>query len=266
MKTLKKIITSPVFSIAAVAVAAGLLIFASISGARAVLNVESDDYFAHVELNDIGVTLNENGVRVAWRDYDTEKADGSWDETPGENHIGTLCANLLGEDEVLKLGKKYTEALSVTNAGSVDEFVRVTIYRYWLDPKGNKTLEPDPGMIDLHLITGDWLLDKDSSTKERTVLYYSKMLGTTDETKTTTPLSDTVMISDEIATLVEQDETVSTMNGKKYTTIKTTYIYDGYQFVLEAEVDAVQAHNAADAVKSAWGKNVVISGSTLSLK
>lgn len=42
-------------------------------------------------------------------------------------------------------------------------------------------------------------------------------------------------------------------------TITTTYEYDGAQFVLEATVDAVQTHNAKDAIKSAWGVDVNIS-------
>ena len=53
-------------------------------------------------------------------------------------------------------------------------------------------------------------------------------------------------------------ETVTTdENG--YTTITYEYAYDGYSFSLEAEVDAVQTHNAADAIKSAWGVDVAVS-------
>ena len=37
------------------------------------------------------------------------------------------------------------------------------------------------------------------------------------------------------------------------------YVYDGYKFFLEAEVNAVQTHNAADAIKSAWGVDVNVS-------
>ena len=33
----------------------------------------------------------------------------------------------------------------------------------------------------------------------------------------------------------------------------TTYIYDDVTFQIEATVDAVQTHNARDAIKSAWG-------------
>ena len=41
-------------------------------------------------------------------------------------------------------------------------------------------------------------------------------------------------------------------------TITTTFAYDGYRFNLKAEVDAVQTHNAEDAIKSAWGVDVEI--------
>ena len=40
----------------------------------------------------------------------------------------------------------------------------------------------------------------------------------------------------------------------------TTYAYDGYNFQLEAEADAVQTHNAQDAIKSAWGVDVDVDG------
>ena len=44
------------------------------------------------------------------------------------------------------------------------------------------------------------------------------------------------------------------------------YKYDGYQSVVEVEGDAVQTHNAKDAIKSAWGVNVNVgSNGNLSL-
>lgn len=49
-----------------------------------------------------------------------------------------------------------------------------------------------------------------------------------------------------------------TTNAAGQTVITTTYDYDGVQFNLEAEVDAVQTHNAADAILSAWGVRVNI--------
>ena len=50
-----------------------------------------------------------------------------------------------------------------------------------------------------------------------------------------------------------------------YTTITTTYDYDGLQFCVEASVDALQEHNAEDAILSAWGRKVSISNGSLSL-
>ena len=47
------------------------------------------------------------------------------------------------------------------------------------------------------------------------------------------------------------------INGK-YKTIKTIYEYDGVQFGVEVEADAVQTHNAEDAIWSAWGRRVNI--------
>lgn len=45
----------------------------------------------------------------------------------------------------------------------------------------------------------------------------------------------------------------------------TTYDYDGISFQIEVEVDAVQEHNAEDAIWSAWGKRVVFHDGVLSL-
>ena len=46
-------------------------------------------------------------------------------------------------------------------------------------------------------------------------------------------------------------ESVVTEDGK--TTHTYTYDYDGYTFRVKVSAEAVQTHNAADAVKSAWG-------------
>ena len=74
--------------------------------------------------------------------------------------------------------------------------------------------------------------------------------------KSTPALSDTLKIDGSIATKVKQD--VTEKDG--YKTITTTYAYDGYNFQLEAEADAVQTHNAQDAIKSAWGVDVDVDG------
>ena len=47
----------------------------------------------------------------------------------------------------------------------------------------------------------------------------------------------------------------TTDNGK---VITLNYDFDGVRFALEAEVDAVQTHNAQDAIKSAWGVDATV--------
>ena len=61
---------------------------------------------------------------------------------------------------------------------------------------------------------------------------------------------DTVSIDPAVAEKVTQ-----TIN-QSGNVITITYEYEGAQFVLEAEVDAVQTHNVEAAVKSAWGVDV----------
>ena len=48
------------------------------------------------------------------------------------------------------------------------------------------------------------------------------------------------------------------MDANGWTTVTMTYDYDGASFVVEAEVDAVQTHNAQSAIKSAWGVDVEV--------
>ena len=75
--------------------------------------------------------------------------------------------------------------------------------------------------------------------------------------------ADTILIDGAVASKASK-ETVKSENG--YTTVTTTYRYDGVTFNLEAQADAVQTHNAKDAIKSAWGVDVnVSSDGTLSL-
>lgn len=237
------------------AFAALLLLGSTIGGARAALTYYSENYVSRMQMYNIGVSLMENGERISWRDYD-DAGDGSWEEGGG-----ALLGGLLAEGEAFKPGKAYREELSVKNSGTIDQYVRVSIYKYWLDENGNKLTELSPDLIDLHLVNEDrWILDEESSTLERTVLYYRDVLASGAETAA---LSDTLTVDHRIADKVTQ--TSVTENG--YTTITTTYDYDGVQFRLEAQVHAVQTHNARDAILSAWGRQVSIGdGGVLSLQ
>ena len=62
-------------------------------------------------------------------------------------------------------------------------------------------------------------------------------------------LSSTLRISPQIA---EKAETTVSENGD-YKTTTTKYAYDDYRFNLTAEVDAVQTHNAQEAIQERLG-------------
>ena len=244
---------SPALIIGLFLIAILLLLVGTVGYARAALTIRSEEYSSRVEMKDIGVTLVENGTAVASRDYASAQ-DGSWTG----NVEGTLCAGLVPEGEEFEIGRKYDEVLTVRNSGTINEYVRVQIFRYWEDKNGKKQPELDPGLIDLHFTTaGGWLEDPDnnSTTSERNVFYYTSILPAGEETA---PLTDTLKINEMIATKVT--ETTVSKEGK-YTVIHTTYDYDGTRFVIEAKVDAVQTHNAADAILSAWGRHVTVDGS-----
>ena len=92
--------------------------------------------------------------------------------------------------------------------------------------------------------TSAWVKDEnpETSTAERDVYYYTGILPVGGETA---PLFDTLWVDSSVAKSVIT-ETVGSLTTY-------TYAYDGYGFVVQAEADAVQTHNAKAAIRSAWG-------------
>ena len=231
--------------------AALLLVGSTVGSTRAALTYYSENYSAQMNMQSIGVSLLENDKVVSSRDY---VSNNEWKGTSE----GTLLTNLLGKDETFTPGKKYNEAISVKNSGTIDTFVRVIITKSWQDEEGNKNTTLSPDLIELNFLTDNgWQIAKDQSTTERTVLYYTKAVAAGDSTPA---LSDTIRIKPSIAKDVTKH-----VDGN---TITYTYKYNGYTFHLDAEVDAVQTHNAKDAIKSAWGVDVNVSDdeTTMSLQ
>lgn len=128
MSKWKRFLTSPGFSIGAFVLAAGLLLFSGIGSAQAALTYYSETYASRVGMYDIGVSLIENGSIVAWRDYTGEN---TWNETATEDHVGVLLEHMIPEGESLKIGAEYPEELCVTNSGTINQYVRVSIYKCW---------------------------------------------------------------------------------------------------------------------------------------
>ena len=225
------------------ALAMVLLLGSALGSTRAALTYYSENYSAEITVNQIGVSLLENGEVVSSRNYENDK----WNETSGE-----LLQKMLGENEKLKLGKKYDETLSVKNSGTIDQYVRVRIYKYWMKEDGKSketTLSPD--LIDLKLIdSGQWINpNPDAADQECTELYYK---GVLPAGSTTAAFADGIVIDSKIAKEVEVKQ--------EGNVITTTYKYDGVQFHVDVEVDVVQTHNAQDAIRSAWGVDAAALG------
>ena len=231
--------------------AALLLVGSTVGSTRAALTYYSENYSAQMNMQSIGVSLLENDKVVSSRDY---VSNNEWKGTSE----GELLTDLLGKDDTFTPGKKYNEAINVKNSGTIDTFVRVIITKSWQDKEGKKNTTLSPDLIELNFLTDNgWQIAKDQSTTERTVLYYTKAVATGDSTPA---LSDTIRINPSIAKDV-------TKHVDGYT-ITYTYKYDGYTFHVDAEVDAVQTHNAKDAIKSAWGVDINVSDdeTTMSLQ
>lgn len=283
MKYLKKLAASSAVTIAALALAIGLLGYSTIGGARAALTYYSENYISEMQLLEIGVTLYENGLPVATGAAHQTNTVKDHTNNAGEKK-GLLDTLLLQEgDKLVKaeefhLGVHYAERLEVHNPSAIDtngqqqnidQYVRVTITRYWTDQEGKdgkKLASLDPALIQLLLggvdIATDegekvlfgngWLVDSEASTDERMVLYYAKPVKAGEKTD---PFADTFMVSGDAAKVIDE-KTVS--NDKDGVTVEHVYRYNNACFHLDVRVDAVQDHHAADAIQSAWGRTVTI--------
>ena len=252
MKKFRDFLSRPTVTAVLLALALVLLGGSTIGGTRAVLNRESALHQSVVKVNNIGVALEESNDGTSWERVAVYNHDA---KSPNLNP-GSLMNNMLGSDKKLLVGKKYTEMLRVSNAkkdaNGIDEYVRVTVYKYWAEADGTKSkksAEMNSDWIKLEFITGNgWSIDTDSSTEERTVLYYSPILAPDTQT---TPFLRSITIDEAATHKVTKAE--STENG--VTTITWTYDYNGMKFCLDVYVNAVQTHNVTNAKTSAWGVN-----------
>ena len=249
MSRLKKVMKGRKGTFLLLGAAVLLLAGSAVGSARAALTYYSENYTAQMEMYDIGVTLVEESAKgsknISSRDY--AGSDDAW-----KQNEGALLTDMLDEtDGKLVAGRNYKEALSVKNSGNIDEYVRVRIYKSWKNEDGSKETTLAPSLIELNLTQNGWIVDENASTEERTVLYWPSVLKVGESTPA---FSDTLKIDNSITSKVTEHTTEE--NGLKTTT--TTFNYNGVSFHVEAEVDAVQTHNAQDAIKSAWGVDVSV--------
>ncbi|XCP84617.1 hypothetical protein ABXS75_16430 [Roseburia hominis] len=249
MRKIRKALKGRTGTFLLLGLAAACLLGSGIGSTRAALQIYSEYYEARIGMYDIGITLMENGKEIAVRDYANQMAQGE-KSTGWTTKEGALLEHMLDEsDGHLVPERKYQEELSVVNSGSIPEYVRVRIYRYWVDPEsgkdedGNevKVTTMDPEWIKLELEESGWWKNEAECTDECTVLYYRSELPTG---KAAT-FCKSITIDDAVAKVTKTE----VGNG----VVKTTYDYEGRKFVLEVDADAVQNHNAKDAIRSAWG-------------
>ena len=259
-------------SLALLAAAALFLGAGTFAAAKTVFDIQSDYYRAHFYLNHLQVHLIENGKDVCARaghenDLDSgSKVTGELATTLGYEHKD-------GKNEVLgsiEPGKLYKEEIAAQNGSDIDEFVRLTIRKYWMEPQkdadGNvvndengdpvlvKSSKLKPSRIHLYYKgkegynSNAWALNKKEQTTESSTYYYKLDL---DPDATTPLLFDKVSIDKDIIDLGEVKTTESQEGGK--TIYKYEYQYDDCVFFIEADVQAIQTHNINDAIKSQWG-------------
>lgn len=253
--------------VAVVLIAAGAIGSFAATGGNP--TIKSEDYTAWFYLNHLQVHLLENGKDVC----------GGENTLDGASKIkGELLGQLGYKDGVLgeaEPGMLYKEKLGARNGQDIPIYVRMNVKKYWVEVNddgtaGNKTTVLDPGYI--HLTYGDkaynksdWILDESVSTTESKTYYYKKALDPNADTES---LFDSLVIDNKLA---EKENAESTEKiddkGNKVITYKYIYKYDGYGFVIEADVQAVQTHNANDAIRSQWGvSNVKAEDGTLTVE
>lgn len=244
MKKLKKFMFSPKGTLVAFGAAMVLLLLSTIGGARAAVEEYSRIHETQIKTQHIGVSLvEESGVTATSADSNDDQIDSKELALPGIKGDG--------KDGKAKAGVTYSEKLSVVNDGgtagseeAIEQYVRVTIYKSWLkDEKTKRDLYPSYIMLDY---ADGWTVD--STTQERTVLYYTRGPLKVGES---VPVVNSITIDPRVSTTMNADG---------------TYPYQGCEFKVEVEVDAVQTHNAKDAILSAWGRDVTVKDEDGSLK
>ena len=239
--------TLALFAAALLALGAG-----SIMSARAVLNIVSDTFDTNLKMaNVMEVTILEG------KDNDVVDAGASAAILKALKDADGNAVNVIP-------GQVYDETLAVKNNSGRPMYVRMIVRKYWLDKNGKEDAGLDPSLIKLtykgsDFNGDDWIKNdnEDTPSGESSTYYYKTML--TDEDDTTAPLIDGVSVDSSI--LKKYTTSSSTNNGKNVITYK--YQYDGCSICLEVEAQAVQTHNAEDAIKSIWGVDATLSGDSI---
>ncbi len=250
---------------AALLVAALLLLsIGTYTGVKAAPEIQSNLYRAHFYLNHLQIHLIENDRDVCGRKNDLN----------GENKVTGALATELGYKDDSNLGsvepgKIYKEEIKAENSQDISEFVRMTIRKYWVETDENgkvlmtqnasgkivpkKFTQVSPDKIRLMYngsenCNSSWQeVTQERTTESRTYIYKKLLKGG----EFTDLIFNQLQIDKSVAEMEPEPIVTKADNGD---TVYTYYYkYDGFAFYIEADVQAIQTHNAQDAIKSQWG-------------
>lgn len=222
--------------------------FSGVQTTRAALSVQSNYYRAQANMQDTGIAIIENGVQITDRFNEPEYR--------GRLLAGDLVLMNGQTTPDFNYGVRYKENLAVKNTGTIDQYIRVFVTRYWaeLDENGNvirKLPDLNPELIEIRFVDGNWTRPELTPSKERYTLYYTGNGGILAPDEISPIFADSIKVNGELELIVSTSER-KVVDGRTVTVY--TYIYDGKAFILEVEAQGVQTHNAKDAIVSAWGK------------
>ena len=233
-------------TIALFAAAFVLLVSGGAMGTNAALNITGVPYEEAIQTDKLEVQITENGKEIGTKDPITIETKGTiFTEVP----------------EKFEPGKTYDAKVGVKNTGSADEYVRVVVHKYWLKETEEgtkvKSLALSPSYIE-PIATSKWNAVPGASGDEETettIYYYQGKLGANSDP---VDLFAGIRINEEVLTNGRVKTEESTQDG--ITVINYIYEYDGLTFVVEAEAQGVQTHNAKLAIKSVWGVDPSVVG------
>ena len=255
---MKKIVKNPL-----VLFAVGVLVVAgsSVGATRAAITYSTRAEQVDFSTSELAVEIQElQGDKYVTVNNGDDEADSL--TFPAIAEAMKTNDNDKSNDLPFTVGKKYAEDVRVinTSAGGYDEYVRVHIRTSWKDANGKNTYL-DPKLIKLELANG-WYADEAEGTEaekagEGYVLYLAKPLAYGESAD----LVKSITINNEVLTYVKTVGGNTDENGKISGVVTDEYQYNGKTFFVEIRVDAVQTHNAEDAILGAWGVHATVNES-----
>ena len=244
---MKKIVKNPL-----IILAAGVIVVAAsgVGATTAASRAYSDStQYVDFETKQLLVDILENQGTSDKADYvSVKEASLSFPGIAAEMQTNDSDAN---NDKPFKIGKAYPEDVIVknTSTGNYDEYVRVMVRRSWTGADGQKDLLLDPSLIKLGVNESEWIEDKAEVTTEGQAFYLKKPLSPGE----TAQFLKTITIDNKVVTYVKTVD-----SDKEEGVVVNEYKYNNKKFFVELRVDAVQQHNATEAILGAWGVNATL--------